>query len=242
MLIGISGKKRHGKDTVVDIIQEMAKKQAGQTEKDSPVFKKVAFASLLNDINRTITGTDYSSLSAEKKEQVRPTIIKLATAMKEVYGKHVFVSHVMEEIAKDYFDKGQSNHIISDVRLQIEANALKSMSDPSMILRVIRYQEGDRILFDDGVEIKSYTIKVCRQHSCLISSVSGDKREVPYERIQHPSIGHETETELDFYDFDAVIYNIGDGYGWLEQEIEVKVGHLIKEASNYVSQNKSQVI
>lgn len=200
MIISISGKKRHGKDSVAAMLHELCQVHGKS-------YKPYRFASMLDEIHKEITGVDYSKLSGDEKEEARPYIIGLARKLEELYGPDVFVNKqlynmdIMESATGAYT---KNVHVFTDTRLKRELEPLKEKN--AITVKVVRFQPGDEILYDNGTTIVKDTIVKCGEIAALLKSgvTAG------YIEIQHPSIGHFTETELDYEKFDHVIYNVGD--------------------------------
>ena len=61
MIISISGKKRHGKDTVAETLAKLVRSRGVQ-------YIGHRFASLLDEIHESVTGEQYQFLHGTKKE------------------------------------------------------------------------------------------------------------------------------------------------------------------------------
>ena len=158
MIIGISGKKNSGKDTVGRIIQLFFAKYSEEDiidilEKKHSIYEILPFidetnwqikkfATIPTEIYKKITNIDFHSLSRTEKELERPNFIDfINNKVKQVFGKDVWVKALMREYFCTHSDHALNgidcpNWIITDVRFINEAEAI--LNKESILIRVNR--------------------------------------------------------------------------------------------------------
>ena len=158
MIIGISGKKNSGKDTVGRIIQLFFAKYSEEDiidilEKKHSIYEILPFidetnwqikkfATIPTEIYKKITNIDFHSLSRADKELERPNFIDfINNKVKQVFGKDVWVKALMREYFCTHSDHAPNgidcpNWIITDVRFINEAETI--LNKESILIRVNR--------------------------------------------------------------------------------------------------------
>jgi hypothetical protein len=140
MLIGVFGKKYHGKDSVSDYIV----KKYG--------FQKEALAKPLKDATKILFGFTDEQLYTDKKEEVDPYWNIKPRAVLQYFGTEVMrkdINRIMphindnfwiDRIIKIYDDSklynANANIIVSDCRFINEKNAIKNKN--GIIIKVVR--------------------------------------------------------------------------------------------------------
>jgi len=127
LLIGITGQKYSGKDTLGNYICETYN------------FKRLAFADPLKDVCRTIFGFNDEQLYGDKKEEIdkywkitpRETLQFVGTELfREQFGKkfeHVDKNIWIKVIKKTLLDNPSENYVVTDVRFQNECSMIHEL-------------------------------------------------------------------------------------------------------------------
>lgn len=158
MIIGISGKKNSGKDTVGRIIQLFFAKYSEEDiidilEKKHSIYEILPFidetnwqikkfATIPTEIYKKITNIDFHSLSRAEKELERPNFIDfINNKVKQVFGKDVWVKALMREYFCTHSDHAPHgidcpDWIITDVRFINEAETI--LNKEGFLIRVNR--------------------------------------------------------------------------------------------------------
>ena len=133
IIIAVSGKFGSGKDTVSDIIKEVI-----------PSFKKASFAYRLKEVISTLTNTTIEDNLSHEGKSIIPNGFNVSLGrlqqligegLKPILGDDIWANCLLYN---DYYDLYPFG-IISDLRLKVEANALKKRYKNLLLLRV----EGD---------------------------------------------------------------------------------------------------
>lgn len=133
LIIGISGKAQHGKDTVAGFLKE------GFESKGLKVLN-VAFADYLK-----FAAQKYFDWNGEKDEKGRETLQKVGTNFLRKNNPDIFVN-IVKEFLKGLGEDGTYNVVtISDVRFPNEISLLTVGSFPTAFIRV------NRPNFDNGL-------------------------------------------------------------------------------------------
>ena len=135
-IIGIVGKKHHGKDTIADMFV------------DRYNFKKISFANPLKEGCRHIFGLTYEQLYGDKKDVVDEYWRVTPRRLLQFVGTELFrnqLSKLIPDIGssiwvkcveKTILDNPNTNYVISDIRFQDELDMLKKHN--SFIFKVDR--------------------------------------------------------------------------------------------------------
>lgn len=163
MLIGLSGKKRVGKDTV------------GHWLEVKHEFDRISFAALLKKFARRL------GWSGRKDDKGRKFLQDLGMVVR-TYDENFWVDEAFREIVKIERKTGQENFVVTDVRFRNEARRIKE--EGGVMVRITRPDE----IADDShaseTELDNYTF----DH--VIESVHGDLNSL-YARVDE-IVAHET--------------------------------------------------
>lgn len=137
MIVGLTGKKRAGKDTVANVLVE----EFG--------FERVAFADVMKDaalaldplipdglfLSRlsTIVREDGWERAKDRHKEVRRTLQRLGTEL----GRNLFGEDFWVERALAPLEPGYRDYVITDCRFPNEADAVRALSG-GKIFRVLR--------------------------------------------------------------------------------------------------------
>ena len=178
------------------------------------------------------------SKQCTKEEYEEEVKINWQTAYKTVYTPRLLLQHIGTELFRNQIIDGiwvnalmseykakeelvgttpeniqwgevYPNWVITDVRFPNEADAIKEKN--GFIIRVNRFKIGQTIWWEDpeGFSSGTYIINNLLEDFCEISNTTSEAQ-VPYHEIKDSSINqHESETALDYYEFDYVIDNNG---------------------------------
>ena len=205
MIIAITGKKRHGKDTVAFIMTHLI-------DGDVVVDK---FAQPLVDTYKTLTGKDYQNMSSEEKDNCRPDLYRLSKGIKDSLGENCFTESTILRA------NGRTEHtVISDLRLEDELNSIRSVSgSKSLWVRVVRFITGDKVLVHDGVkERSSKVVSCCGEYVDVMYDETKNTYRYHREEVKHISDDDKYESELDNVNM-YKIYNTGSIFD-LEKEVK----------------------
>lgn len=121
-MIGIGGIARSGKDTLARNLLEIIERDLGAN---------VQIFSFAHELKRKINpflkqefGISAFSDNTEDKKIIRPILVSYGESMKAFYGENVWYSHLMNHI-KITLGNDKIFPIVSDVRFDFEANAIK---------------------------------------------------------------------------------------------------------------------
>lgn len=127
MIIGLSGYKQSGKNTVADIIT-----------KAFPHYTQKAFATKLKECTSLITGCNILDLEVEEfKNSIYKNNItyrKILQVLGTEVGRSIYADIWIDALFKDYSEG--SNWVITDVRFPNEAKAIKDKG--GIIIRINR--------------------------------------------------------------------------------------------------------
>lgn len=170
MIIGVTGKKRAGKDTVAAYLEE----RHG--------FARVAFADPVKDLayrldpliefNKSFHDLQYvvdlvGWEDAKAVPHVRQTLQRLGNEIREVLGPEVWVDHAMIKAARN------KRTVISDVRYPNEASKIRAQG--GRVIKIIRpdQETTDTHPSETGVDLISpdFTIVNDRSKEDLLSTV-----------------------------------------------------------------------
>lgn len=152
MLIGISGKKQSGKNTVGVILQCLYENatfeqiedtiDAGLMIYDPKDMELVSFASKLKEIASNLIGSSYwefeSQIFKDEKNPLigitnREILQKIGTSFRKLFGEDIWIKVLFKYLEYKGLDK---NYIITDVRYKNEAKAIKERG--GILIRVNR--------------------------------------------------------------------------------------------------------
>lgn len=152
MLIGISGKKQSGKNTVGVILQCLYENatfeqiedtiDAGLMIYDPKDMELVSFASKLKEIASNLIGSSYWEFEGQIfKDEKNPLIgitnreilQKIGTSFRKLFGEDIWIKVLFKYLEYKGLDK---NYIITDVRYKNEAKAIKERG--GILIRVNR--------------------------------------------------------------------------------------------------------
>jgi hypothetical protein len=180
-ILGLSGKKRCGKDVFTDAIVEDSK-----TPGSRPVFR-IAFADALKDEACQLLGITREQLEQDKAH-FRPFLQWYGTEHRRNYGKHpnYWVDKVNEKV-QPMIEAGHAI-IITDVRFYNEVQYVLALG--GMVIRVVREEVPE---------------------SCYGQCLGiADVKSVETGKAIAPRDTHSSETELDSYHPMITIYNRPD--------------------------------
>ncbi len=120
MLIGLSGKKRVGKDTV------------GHWLEVKHDFTRVSFAALLKKQAKRVGWNG-------KKDEKGRTLLQDLGMVVRIYDEDFWIDAAFRDLAKFNRTTGQTNFVITDVRFQNEARRIKDAG--GVMIRVTRPDE-----------------------------------------------------------------------------------------------------
>lgn len=152
MIIGISGKKQSGKNTVGVILQCLHENinfegikeviDKGVLIYDPNNMELVSFAFKLKEIASSLIGVKYWDFENQTfKKEVDPLtgltnreiLQKIGTSFRELFGEDIWIKALFKHLECIGFDK---NYIITDVRYKNEAKAIKEKG--GILIRVNR--------------------------------------------------------------------------------------------------------
>lgn len=152
MLIGISGKKQSGKNTVGVILQCLYENatfeqiedtiDVGLMIYDPKDMELVSFASKLKEIASNLIGSSYWEFEGQIfKDEKNPLIgitnreilQKIGTSFRKLFGEDIWIKVLFKYLEYKGLDK---NYIITDVRYKNEAKAIKERG--GILIRVNR--------------------------------------------------------------------------------------------------------
>lgn len=146
MLIGVLGKKMHGKDTIANYMCTFYK------------FQRIAFADTLKQTCASLFGFTYRQLYKDKKEEVDPTWGITPREAMQYMGTEVVrkgMSNLIPGIGENFWIKcmekrlkdcySNTNVVISDVRFQNEVDFIHSMG--GKVIKVEREFEEESLNF-----------------------------------------------------------------------------------------------
>lgn len=152
IIIGVSGKKRHGKDTVADYLVE------------NYGFKKLVLADVLKNAIKVLFGMSDEQLWGDKKEikdefwgySPREIMQILGTDLiREQFDKDFFT----KSIKRDILNSSHDRFVISDVRFKNELEMINSIG--GTVIRITRDIENkdEHVSEKDLDDIDLYTIE-----------------------------------------------------------------------------------
>lgn len=147
MLIGLSGKKRVGKDTV------------GHWLEVKHDFSRVSFAALLKKQAKRV------GWNGHKDEKGRKLLQDLGMVVR-IYDEDFWVDAAFRELAKMNRKTGQANFVITDVRFKNEARRIKDAG--GVMIRITRPDEITDDLHASETDLDNYDFDY------VIESVLGD--------------------------------------------------------------------
>lgn len=239
MIIGISGKKQHGKDTVANIIKKLLQK-SDDTEMGFPTWKIVRFADKLKDIVCLLLGCT--------REQLEDETFKNTPLSKE-WSKLITTIPLRDNVEKLIEERGYNNKFTGCYYLKNSRSIdIFYIPTPRLMLQLVGTECGRNIIHPD-VWVNStmseyqryagysYPIKLLDENTSMVTGepkfvdegfpdwVIPDTR-FPNElraikvrngfviRVDNPNVvsedTHESETALDnCKEFDATIINDG---------------------------------
>jgi hypothetical protein len=127
MLIGFTGKKKHGKDTAAKLLAMALPKQQ---------FKRLAFADKLKREICNALQIDLEFLELNK-EKLRPLLQAWGEMRRNLYGENYWITSVADE----YYKLKNSTALITDTRYYNEAIWIKK--NGGILVRVVRPGFGD---------------------------------------------------------------------------------------------------
>lgn len=152
MIIGISGKKQSGKNTVGAILQCLHENinfegikeviDKGMLIYDPNNMELVSFASKLKEIASSLIGVKYWDFENQTfKKEVDPLtgltnreiLQKIGTSFRKLFGEDIWIKVLFKYLECNGLDK---NYIITDVRYKNEAKAIKEKG--GILIRVNR--------------------------------------------------------------------------------------------------------
>lgn len=155
MLIGLSGKKRVGKDT------------CGHWLEVKHDFTRISFASLLKKQAKRV------GWSGQKDAKGRKLLQDLGMVVRN-YDQNFWVDAAFRELAKINRTTGQTNFVITDVRFKNEAQRIKDAG--GIMIRVTRSDEITDDLHASETDLDDY------KFDYVIESVLGDLNSL-YARV-----------------------------------------------------------
>lgn len=239
-IIGISGKKQHGKNTVAEIIQELTSPLSDTFTNSVGKWKQKSFATKLKQIGALLLNVDpkkfedeeYKNtelwVNPESGESVTPRLIlqKIGTELGRGLHPDLWVNTSFADykrIKREVDDSEEyifPNWIFTDVRFPNEANAIVERG--GIMLRVFRpgklrvwYQDPDQITEGDEQDSSGYYYVQSIEGDIWSLSNYADGMGSQVEAFKHEIVfdgsdGHPSETALDDYVFDELIINDGD--------------------------------
>ncbi len=157
MIIGFAGKKRSGKDTITEhIINKYT----------SYNFQRYAFGDPVKEVCRILFGFNEEQLFGDKKEDIDNEIgIKPREAFQKIgteFGRNsihklfpdlkVREGELWIDIFKRYIRNNKGNYIISDVRFQNEADAIRELG--GIIIYIDSNYSGEDGHESEKIEVK----------------------------------------------------------------------------------------
>ena len=135
-IIGIMGKKYHGKDTIADIIV------------DKYNYQKISFAHPLKEGCRHIFGLTDDQLYGEKKEVIDDFWRVTPRKILQIVGTELFRDQLskyipdikntiwVKSLERTFLDNPNTNYVVSDIRFQNELDMIKKYN--GIIIKVYR--------------------------------------------------------------------------------------------------------
>lgn len=117
-MIGIAGLARSGKDTLAKNLAEVIEEDLG---KEVKIYSfALALRCQIDDFLKQFYHLSAFTEDEEEKKIVRPLLVAHGEQMKKRFGKNIWLDNLMSDISED-----DCFPIISDVRFDFEANALR---------------------------------------------------------------------------------------------------------------------
>ena len=202
-VIGITGNKRHGKNTLAKFLKE-------ELEAKGLRVKEYAFADAIKEVLCDVLGIDCETLERLKnlelfgevavidnteyelvgKTTVRAAAQALGQKMKEVLNDdEVWLNIVRDKIKQDVMNGEVDVAIVTDVRFPFEADGLKRLSldtnglvYSALIIKVIRTEEGKEVEIKDihpsETEIKNISEDITVFNSKGLEELREDAKEI----------------------------------------------------------------
>lgn len=138
MIIGISGKKRSGKDSFFHIVKEQLKTK-------HPV-KRYAFADKVKEF-----AVEYFNIRQDeiKNEENRFILQGIGKMVRDELSKDFWINAVFSEIYKSRLKNPGEISIITDVRYKNEADSILKLDD-SLLLRIINKNNNHMVDYHDS--------------------------------------------------------------------------------------------
>lgn len=149
----------------------------------------------------------YQDLANRYVKTIEPTyrdlMIDLGTAVREI-DENIWVYALLNSL--DYY----GDYIITDLRFKNELNILKKYDPETIFIKIERLRIGDKVIFDieDSPNTTGVVMEIESQNDVCIL---GPDHQVYWRNALEfciPSIGHQSEIDLDDYDdWDYTIFN-----------------------------------
>jgi hypothetical protein len=180
VIYGFSGKIGSGKDYIAkNIFLNMLRLKNIITKEEKPLF--LAFADFLKTLCALKHNLSYDDVYGDKTSETRKLLQETGDELRKKYSENFFVDAMKLEIEKHKRKSDVRVIILTDVRFPEEVKMIKEYN--GKIFRIVSPERTRQKLLDE-VKNKDEKDEITKKHST-----------------------HRSETLLDNYDFDLVIYN-----------------------------------